>query len=118
MEDGTQVMTERVFTLDSDTTIDTSSHNITFSNTNSTITRSGGTWPTDIVYIKVVGSSNNDGFYKVSNRAAQVLTLDTTQWVAAGNSATTLLSSGDMTSGTLKVFIALEQLILKGLYLS
>jgi len=104
MEDGTQVMTERVFTLDSDTTIDTSSHNITFSNTNSTITRSGGTWPTDIVYIKVVGSSNNDGFYKVSNRAAQVLTLDTTQWVAAGNSATTLLSSGDMTSGTLKVF--------------
>ncbi len=124
-DDGYQVDIDRVYVNSSDysgvalgggnTVIDTSSVNVVFDNANTsfsgspTIFRNDGTsWTSGMRFIKVVGSANNDGFYQVRLQSGATLVLDTNDWIAAGNSITSLLIDETMTTGTLTIYHTLK----------
>ena len=102
---GNQIYFERLFN-GVDTIADASSNNVVFENGALTIVRASGNWTSSLIYIKVVGSSNNDGYYKVRSQSGGTLTVDATEWVAAGgtNTATNLLTDETQNSGALKIY--------------
>jgi hypothetical protein len=57
-------------------------------------------------YIKVVGSDNNDGYFRVRGQSGGTLTLEVANWVAAGgtNTGNNLLTDETHNSGALKVY--------------
>ena len=123
-DDGYQVDVDRLYVNSSDysggslgggnTAINTSSINVVFDNANSsftnspTIVRASGTWTSNLQFIKVVGSTNNDGFYKVRSQSGATLLLDPNDWVTSGNSPTSLLIDETMSSGTLTIYHTLK----------
>ena len=100
-----QIYFERLFN-GVDTIADVSSNVVTFSATNNTISRASGSWTASMRYIKVVGSDNNDGYFRVRGQSGGTLTLETTNWVAAGgaNTGNNLLTDETHNSGALKVY--------------
>ena len=104
-DSSNQIYFERLFN-GVDTIADVSSNNVTFSASANTIVRASGSWASSMRFIKVVGSDNNDGYYKISSQSGSTLTLDTTDWVAAGgtNTSTNLLTNETHDVGALKVY--------------
>ena len=102
---GNQLYFERRFN-GVDTIADTSSNNVVFENGAGTIVRASGNWTSSLIYIKVVGSPKNDGYYKVRNQSGGTITVDANDWVAAGgtNTATNLITDNTQSSGALKIY--------------
>jgi len=100
-----QIYFERLFN-GVDTIADVSSNVVTFSASANTIVRASDNWTSSMRYIKVVGSDNNDGYFKVRSQSGGTLTVDTTNWVAAGgtNTVSNLLTDETHNSGALKVY--------------
>ncbi|HOY64537.1 MAG TPA: hypothetical protein PK745_15305, partial [bacterium] len=93
---------EEVYKCDNADSTDTKtgSSNISFSNSNpDTITISGDTWDFSPVpnYIKVTGSSNNDGIYEVVSYTATSMTLSSADNLTAeANTSATLSTIGEV----------------------